>query len=130
MKFNKKMALTTAKNVVIGGAANAAVDAAVQSVEAFSSIKEIDPMYVNLGKIALGAAVGAMTSNSWARAAADGLATVGASDLAKSAIEKYITPKPATGVPFIGRVRMGQRGFRRAAVRGTGAIAGQPFMSK
>lgn len=130
MKFNKKSAITTAKNVLVGGAANAAIDAAVSSIEALSSIKSIDPMYVNIGKIVAGAAVGAMVSNSWAKAAADGVATVGASNLAQSLIEQYITPAatPAAGVPFIGRAgrRMGQRGFRRVA--GAGKVGEVPFM--
>ena len=123
--------MTTAKNVLVGGAANAAIDAAVSSVEALSSIKSIDPMYVNIGKIVAGAAVGAMVSNSWAKAAADGVATVGASNLAQSLIEQYITPAaaaPTEGVPFIGRAgrRMGQRGFRRVA--GAGKVGTVPFM--
>ena len=126
MKFNKKSALTTAKNVLIGGAANAAIDAAVQSVEAFSSIKTIDPLYVDGAKVLLGSVAGAAVSPSsiW-RAAADGVATVGASNLAAQLIEKVI---PASGVPFmggVGRVRMGQRGFKRAGVRGAGSV---PFM--
>ena len=123
--FKKSSITDTLINVGVGGAANAAMDYAVANVEALASLGETT---VNLIKIGVGALGGSMVSSKVARAGFDGLATVGASDLIKS----YITPaeeqKQIPGVPFIGRVRAGQRGFRvaRKGVRGTGAL---PFMS-
>lgn len=120
--FKKSSITDTLINVGVGGAANAAMDYAVANVEALASLGETT---VNLIKIGVGALGGSMVSSKVARAGFDGLATVGASDLIKS----YITPAaPASGAPFIGRVRAGQRGFRvaRKGVRGTGAL---PFMS-
>ena len=120
--FKTKSIVDTITNVAIGGAANVAMDYIVENV---ATLKEWmggeNASTGNIVKIIAGAAVGSMVSNKYARAAADGLATVGAADLIKS----YITSDTAdggseaatpAGVPFIGRpgVRMGQRGFRKA----------------
>ena len=121
--FKKSSIVDTVINVGLGGAANVAMDYAVENIDALKSLGDTT---VNFIKIGLGALAGSMVSNRYARAAADGLATVGASDLIKS----YISPTPASGVPFMGagRIHAGQRGFRvgRKAVRGAGSV---PFMS-
>lgn len=133
MKFNTKKIVENAKYsayvAAAGAGANALMDAAVQSVEALAPITA-EPMYLNLAKVAAGAVLSAYTkSGSIGNYAGAGLATVGASNIAASLMEKYFpNAKTTDGVPFIGkaRMRMGQRGFRRAAVRGAGEV---PFMS-
>ena len=121
--FKKSSIVDTVVNVGLGGAANVAMDYAVENIDA---LKSLGSTTVNIIKIGVGAVVGSMITNKYARAAADGLATVGASDLIKS----YITDGGTSGVPFMGTGRMtpGQRGFRvaRKPVRGTGEV---PFMS-
>lgn len=117
----KKSAITdTLVAVGVGGAANAAMDYAVANISALASVAD----YSNYIKLGVGVLGGTMVSGKVARAAFDGLATVGASDIIKGLIAGE-TPAPTEGVPFIGaaRRRMGQRGFR--SVRGTGAV---PFM--
>ena len=138
MKFNSKKILDNAKHsaivAVAGAGANALVDVTVQSVEALAPITA-EPLYLNLAKVAAGAVLSASTkSGSIVNYAGAGLATVGASNIAASLMEKYFPnakseTESASGVPFIGKVRMGQRGFRHAAVRGTG-MAGTAFMGK
>lgn len=115
--------MDTIVNVGVGGAANVAMDYAFAKIDALASLGDTTKKAV---KIAVGAIGGAMTNNKYLRAAADGIATVGASEL----ISDYITPTATTeGLPegTIGRIRrMGQRGFKRAKVAGVG---GADFMS-
>ena len=123
--FKKSSIVDTLINVGVGGAANAAMDYAVANVDMLSGL---DAQTVNFIKIGVGAFGGSMVSSKYARAGFDGLATVGASDLIKSYIGgESAAAEPATetpaGVPFIGKIRMGQRGFR--SVRGTGEVAFQ-----
>ena len=119
--FSKSSITDTLINVGLGGAANAAMDYAVANVDALASVAQ----YTNYIKLGVGVLGGTMIKGKVARAAFDGLATVGASDI----IKELITPAAATpgsGVPFIGRVRAGQRGYRNArGTRGTGTV---PFM--
>lgn len=119
--FSKSSITDTLINVGLGGAANAAMDYAVANVDALASVAQ----YTNYIKLGVGVLGGTMIKGKVARAAFDGLATVGASDI----IKELITPAaaaPASGVPFIGRVRAGQRGYvNRRGVRGTGTV---PFM--
>lgn len=130
-KLFKKANITDAAiNVGVGGAANAAIDLAVESVDA---IKSLGDTYVNAGKVVLGVLGGTMVSNKYLRAAANGIATVGVASLVKDHVVPLIsggTTEPASGAPFIGRLRMGQRGFRNAGLRGTGTVAGAGFMQK
>jgi len=137
MKFNVKKIWDNAKESAIiagsGSVANVLVDTAVQSIEALAPITS-NKLYLNLAKVAAGAVLSASTKpKSIFNYAGTGLATVGTSNIAADLLEEYFpNAKPSSGVPFIqgtGRVRMGQRGFRRA-VRGTGKVAGAPFMSK
>lgn len=119
----KKTAITdTLVAVGVGGAANAAMDYAVANVEALSSVSE----YANYIKLGVGVLGGTMVSGKIARAAFDGLATVGASDIIKELIASSAAPaEPTAGAPFIGAARRhAARGYR--PVRGTGNVA---FMS-
>lgn len=119
--FKKSSITDTLVSVGIGGAANAAMDYAVANVSALASVAD----YTNYIKLGVGVLGGTMISGKVARAAFDGLATVGASDIIKELIAGTAesAPAPTEGLPFIGatRRRMGQRGFR--SVRGTGAVA-------
>ena len=126
MKFKnpfKKSSLTdTLVNVGIGGGANAAIDYAWEQIEA---VKQYDE-YKDAAKLVLGALVGSMVSNKYARAAADGIATVGVSSLVAKLIEGESiftnkTPSSTDGLPngTIGRIRYGAKRFGKR-----GKIAG------
>lgn len=124
--FSKSSIVDTVVNVGLGGAANVAMDYAVENVEALQSL---DEQTVNIVKIAVGAIGGSMMSGKYAkytRPAFDGIATVGAANLIKSYIktEKKDDEKtPGTGgMPFIGRVK--GRTFKKG-VRGLGAVTFQ-----
>ncbi len=79
--FKKESITTTLTNVAIGGVSNVAVDYAINAV-AGSTV--IDPMYLNAGKFVGGVVLGSMTSNPMLRAATDGIAVVGVSNLISS----------------------------------------------
>lgn len=120
--FKKSNIIDTVVNVGVGGAANVAIDYAFSQVDMLASLGETTK---NAIKIAAGAVAGAMISNKYARAAADGIATVGAANL----IASYMPEAKATeGLPegTIGRIRLGQRGFRRGKVAG---VHGADFMA-
>lgn len=123
--FKKSSIVDTAVNVGVGGAANVALDYAWDKIDLLAGLGSTTK---NAIKIAGGALIGSMVKNKYARAAADGVATVGVSNL----IASYITTSPTEGLPegTIGRIRMGQRGFRRAAVRGVGGSDATAFMGK
>lgn len=129
--FKKSSIIDTAINVGVGGAANVAMDYVFSQVEALASL---EPMTKNIVKIVAGAVGGSMVSNKYVRAAADGVATVGVSNLIASYISTEETTTPETAAPAglakgtIGRAyRMGQRGFRK--VSGIAGEAGA-FMAK
>ncbi len=114
--FKKQSIMDTVVNVGIGGAANVAIDYVVGQVEAIQSLGDTT---INALKIAGGAIVGSMVSNKFARAAADGVATVGVSNLIAGLMnDSASTPGESTsGLPYgtIGRpVRLGNRAYRRA----------------
>ena len=131
--FKKSSIIDTVVNVGVGGAANVAMDYAIASVDALASLGETTK---NVVKIALGAVAGSMISNKYARAAFDGIATVGAANLVSGYINgtdaaPAADDAPASGLPFgtIGKAyRLGQRGFRRR-VSGVGTPA-NAVMSK
>lgn len=112
--FKTKSIIDTVINVGIGGAANVAIDYVVGQVEAIQSLGNTT---INALKIAAGAVVGSMVSDKFARAAADGIATVGVSNLIAGLMsEDTATPSPASGLPYgtiSGRVRPGNRAYRR-----------------
>lgn len=129
--FKKSSIIDTAINVGVGGAANVAMDYVFANVDALASL---EPMTKNIVKIVAGAVGGSMVSNKYVRAAADGVATVGVSNLIASYIGAEETTTPETAAPAglakgtIGRAyRMGQRGFRK--VSGIAGEAGA-FMAK
>ena len=125
--FKKSNIVDTAVNVAIGGGANAIVDYAFGSVDALQSVAD----YKSWLKLCVGVLGGSLISNKYARAAADGLSVVGASEIIKEYLPASASAETETpaGVPFIGRpgMRMGQRGFKRA-IRGTGKVGTVPFM--
>lgn len=129
--FKKSSIIDTAINVGVGGAANVAMDYVFTQVDALASL---EPMTKNIVKIVAGAVGGSMVSNKYVRAAADGVATVGVSNLIASYMGTEETATPETAAPAglakgtIGRAyRMGQRGFRK--VSGIAGEAGA-FMAK
>lgn len=95
--FKKQSIIDTVVNVGIGGAANVALDYVVSQVEAIQSLGETT---INACKIALGAVVGSMVSNKMLRAAADGVATVGVSNLISGLMEGEESPKAPGGLPY------------------------------
>ena len=123
--FKKQSIIDTMINVGVGGAANVAIDYVVDQVEA---IKALGDTTINAAKIVLGSVVGSMVSNKILRAATDGIATVGVSNLVKGLITGEETATQVTdatsGLPYgtVGRVSPGNRAYRRAnKVSGVGA---------
>lgn len=116
--FKKQSIIDTVVNVGIGGAANVAIDYVVSQVEAIQTLGDTT---INAGKIALGALVGSMVSNKMLRAAADGVATVGVSNLI-AGLMSDTESKPASGLPY-GTVGLpyGTINGRRRVVPGNGA---------
>lgn len=119
--FKKDSIIDTAINVGTGGAANALVDMAVNSV-----LPNTDPMYVNIGKFVGGVVLGSMApKNQMLRAATDGIATVGVanlvSDLVANGFGGSSSGEGAAGFKndVMGRVRANHsRLARRIKMRG------------
>ena len=128
--FKKSSIMDTVVNVGVGGAANVAVDYAWGKVDFLAGLGATTK---NAIKIAGGAILGSMVKNKYVRAAADGIAVVGVSNLIASYLPGAETSvEPGAGLPDgtigrAGRVRLGQRGFRRARVAG---LAGADFMAE
>ena len=125
--FKKQSIMDTVVNVGIGGAANVAIDYVVSQVEAIQSLGDTT---INAAKIALGAVVGSMVSNKMLRAACDGVATVGVSNLVSGLLADAT---PASGMPYgtiglpkdtVGRVIPGNRAYRRAHRKVSGVANG------
>jgi hypothetical protein len=119
--FKKQSIVDTVVNVGIGGAANVAIDYVVSQVEAIQSLGDTT---INAAKIALGAVAGSMVSNKMLRAACDGIATVGVSNLVKGLMDGTTSTETTSGLPYgtIGRVIPGNRAYKRARkVSGVGA---------
>lgn len=110
--FKKSSIVDTVVNVGVGGAANVAVDYLVNQVEA---IKSLGDTTINAIKIAGGAVIGSMVTNKVARAAADGIATVGVANLISGLMTEQVTPTGALPYGTIsGRVvRPGNARYRR-----------------
>lgn len=124
--FKKQSIIDTVVNVGIGGAANVAIDYVVSKIE---SIQSLGDTTINAGKIVLGTLAGSMVSNKMLRAAADGIATVGVSNLVGGLLEEDGTsglPFGTVGLPqgTIGRVVPGNRRYRRGRVSGFNAASG------
>lgn len=127
--FKKKSLIDTLTNVGVGGAANVAIDYVWEQIPQLAAYDQ----YKHIAKIVGGAIVGGMVSNKYARAAADGVATVGVSNLIAGLIdttpETTTTDAPA-GLPAgtIGRMpRYGSRAYRAAKSRVAGL---SDFMSE
>lgn len=111
--FKKSSIIDTVVNVGIGGAANVAIDYVVNQVEAIQSLGDTT---INAIKVAAGALVGSMVTDKFARAAADGVATVGVSNLISGLMKEETTTAPG-GLPYgtiSGRVRPGNAAYRRS----------------
>lgn len=134
--FKKKSFIDTLTNVGIGGASNIAIDylwdvAGLDTILTFERVSA--DTIKNAVKILGGAFVGSMASNKYGRAVADGVATVGVSNLIAGLIDK--TPETTTtdapaGLPAgtIGRMpRYGSRAYRAAKSRVAGL---SDFMSE
>jgi hypothetical protein len=122
--FKKQSIIDTVVNVGIGGAANVAIDYVVSQVDAIQSLGDTT---INAAKIALGAVAGSMVSNKMLRAACDGIATVGVSNLVKGLMDGTSSTETTSGLPYgtiSGRVIPGNRAYRRARkVSGVGGAA-------
>ena len=126
--FKKSSIIDTVVNVGVGGAANVAIDYVVNQVDAIKSLGETT---VNMLKIAAGAVVGSMVSNKIARAACDGVATVGVSNLIAGMMEEGTAGTGVLPRGTIGRVIPGNRAYRRAAARGkVSGVATSAVMGK
>lgn len=121
--FKKQSIIDTVVNVGIGGSANVAIDYVVSQVDAIQSLGDTT---INAAKVALGAVAGSMVSNKMLRAACDGIATVGVSNLVKGLMDGTSSTETTSGLPYgtIGRVIPGNRAYRRARkVSGVGGAA-------
>ena len=119
-KFNTKSVIATGTAVLAAGAGSAVADWLLTK---YDVIPAEYAEYTNVGKVLLGAVAGSMMTNQIAKSAFDGIATVGAANLVAGWLptETKDEPAAAAGIDpqsMIGRLRMGQKGFRRAGVRG------------
>lgn len=104
--FKKQAIVDTVINVGIGGAANVAMNYAFSKIDALASLGDTTKKAI---KIAVGALAGTMTTNKYLRAAADGIATVGASEL----ISDYLPVEDAEGAAGLPYGMIGRAGVRR-----------------
>ena len=108
--FKKQSIIDTAVSVGVGGAANVAMDYAFSAVDALNGLSATTK---NAIKIAVGVLGGTMASNKYLRAAVDGIAVVGVSDI----VAGYVSPTSGlpegtlSGTP-VGRVHSGNRFYR------------------
>jgi hypothetical protein len=128
--FKKSSIADTVINVSVGGAANVAIDYLVDQVEA---LKGLGDTTINVAKIVSGAVVGSMVSNKIARAAADGVAVVGVSNLISGLIsDSSSSTEGSNGLPYgtIGRVIPGNRAYRRARAKKVSGVNPGSVMGK
>lgn len=120
--FKKNSIIDTAINVGTGGAANALIDVAVNSV-----LPNADRMYVNIGKFVGGVVLGSMAGkNQMLRAATDGIATVGVANLVSDLVAGGFGSSDESASGFkndvMGRVRPRHTKLaRRIKVKGVGS---------
>lgn len=117
--FKKNNVVDTAINVGIGAVANIAVDYAVSAIDTDNTW---DPMYVNGGKFLVGVVGSTMIGEKMVKAALDGVAVVGLSNLVNDLMNgddsgDDKTKETTSGVPrgTIGRVRRYVPGHRNLA---------------
>lgn len=128
--FKKQNVMDTVVTVGLGGAANVAIDAVVDSYNE-SATTPFEDVYVHAGKFIVGAIGSAMVGNRYAKAALDGIGVVGASNLiAYFMDDQQPKPKPkpeekTAGIPYgtVGRVRTPNAGYARR-MRRSGRVAG------
>lgn len=132
--FKKQNVMDTVITVGLGGAANVAIDAVVDSYNE-SATTPFEDVYVHAGKFIVGAIGSAMVGNRYAKAALDGIGVVGASNLIAYLMDdQQPKPKPkpkpnpeekTTGIPYgtVGRVRTANAQYARR-MRRSGRVAG------
>ncbi|MBQ7387880.1 MAG: hypothetical protein IJW01_00645 [Paludibacteraceae bacterium] len=134
--FKKKSLTDTLVNVAIGGAANVAIDYIEKEFnvpQEEGNEKPLSDTVVNVIKIGLGAVVGGMVENQMARAAADGVAVVGVSNLISGLIAD--SAEGTSGIPYgtigspVTRVRLGNKYFKKAAKKAGFTVDGS-FLGK
>lgn len=125
--FKKTSMVDTLINVGIGGASNVAIDAAVVAYNK-DATTPLDPTYIHVGKIVLGVLGGSMVSNKYLRAGADGVATVGVSNLIQElmAADQPETTSGAAGFmsASVGRMRPGKPRYSAKAKRRVSGVSG------
>lgn len=125
--FKKKGLATTMVASLVAGAGNVGADYVISQIDALSNV---DPMYINGGKVVAGAILGSMSKNSYVKSIADGMAAVGASALVQSLIDGTTAP---SGLPkgTIGRINAGDRYFKKGGKRANnGFTVSSAFISK
>ena len=120
--FKKNNVVDTAINVGIGAVANIAVDYAISAIDTENAL---EPMYVNGGKFLVGVVGSTMIGEKMVKAALDGVAVVGLSNLVNDLMNSDSTSGGSNGtregatagVPrgTIGRVRRYVPGHRNLA---------------
>lgn len=106
--FKKKSIMDSLVNVGVGGAANVAIDYAWSALgQSVASLEE----YKNIIKVAGGALVGSMVTSKVARAAADGVATVGVANLIAGLMGTEESSTSGLPAGTIGRVQAGNPYF-------------------
>lgn len=120
--FNSKSAIATATSVAVAGAGSAALDWALAKWS--DRPTWLTDTILSATKIIGGAVAGSMVKNQIVKSVCDGVATVAAANL----VAEYLPATKVEGLPegTIGRLRMGQRGFRNA--RRIHGVAGADFM--
>ena len=125
--FNAKSTIATATSMVVAGAGSAVVDWALAKYDVLPA--SWGDTAVQAGKIVVGAIGGSMIKNQIAKSVFDGIATVASAKLVAGMLPEGENggALQTTGLPegTIGRIRLGQRGFRRGRVAG---MAGADFM--
>lgn len=144
--FKKQSVVNTLVNVGIGGAANVAIDYIWDTAGLDTSLqndkgdRDVDSIK-NAIKVVGGAVVGSMISDRYGRAAADGVAVVGVSNLIaglmtskeeKEKTDKTPAPAAPTGLPggTIGAIRAGSAAYARAMRQSCRNNGTSGFMSK
>lgn len=126
--FNTKSAIATATSVAVAGAGSAVVDWALEKYNVIPS--DWGDTVVQAGKVVIGAVGGSLIKNQIAKSVFDGIATVAAANLTKGFLPETTTTVEGLPKGTIGRIKLGQRGFRKANRRVSGVgNAASSFMA-